>query len=52
MTDQRGVLGGSLLVVGALPLALTYGFHPIGYLSAGLALVGLLVSYGAWQVDD
>ncbi len=51
MADRRGLFGGVLLVAGALPLALIYGFHPIGYLGAGLALFGLVVSYGAWQVD-
>lgn len=51
MTDRRGLLGGVLLVVGGLPLALAYGFRPFGYLGVGLALFGLVVSYGAWQVD-
>jgi hypothetical protein len=51
MTDRRGLLGGVLLAVGGLPLALVYGFGPVGYLGVGLALFGLVVSYGAWQVD-
>lgn len=51
MTDRRGLFGGVLLAVGGLPLALVYGFGPVGYLGVGLALFGLVVSYGAWQVD-
>jgi hypothetical protein len=51
MAERRALLGGILLVVGALPLIFSYGFHPVGYLGAGLALFGLLVSYGAWYVD-
>lgn len=51
MTDRRGFLAGILLIVGGLPLALTYGFTPFGYLGGGLALFGLAVSYGARQVD-
>lgn len=50
MVDRRGLLGGVLLIAGALPLALFYGFHPIGYLGVGLAVLGALVSYGAWVV--
>ncbi|MFT4881404.1 MAG: hypothetical protein ACI9CA_001970 [Natronomonas sp.] len=50
MAEQRALYGGLLLVVGAVPLILSYGFHPVGYLGAGLALFGLLVSYGAWYV--
>lgn len=51
MVDRRGLLGGALLVAGALPLTLSYGFHPIGYLGVGLAVLGVLVSYGAWLVN-
>lgn len=50
MVDRRGLAGGVLLVAGALPIVLTYGFHPIGYLGVGLAVLGVLVSYGAWLV--
>jgi hypothetical protein len=52
MTDRRGLAGGVLLVVGALPLALTAGARPIRYLSIGLVAIGVLVSYGAWMVED
>jgi hypothetical protein len=51
MTDRRGLAGGVLLVAGALPLVLVYGFSPVGYLGVGLAVLGLFVSYGAWQVE-
>lgn len=50
MAERRALYGGILLVVGAVPLIVSYGFHPVGYLGAGLALFGLLVSYGAWHV--
>jgi hypothetical protein len=46
------MLGGVLLVVGALPLVAFYGFRPLGYVGLALAAVGLVVSYGAYQVDE
>jgi hypothetical protein len=52
MTDRRALLGGVLLIVGGLPLTLAYGFRSFGYLGVGLALFGLVVSYGAWQVES
>lgn len=51
MVDRRGLLGGVLLVVGALPLVAYYGFRPLGYVGMALAAVGLVVSYGAYTVD-
>jgi len=50
MVDSRGLLGGVCLVVAGVPLVAFYGFDPFGYLGMALAVVGLLVSYGATQV--
>jgi hypothetical protein len=51
MADTRGMVGGLCLVVGAVPLALYYGFEPLGYLGAVLAVFGAMVSYGAYTVE-
>lgn len=50
MTDTRGLLGGACLAVGGVPLALTYGFHPVGYLGGALVVFGALIAYGATTV--
>lgn len=51
VTDRRGLLGGLLLVVGAVPLVVVYGTHPFGYLGLALAVVGIVVAYGAYKVE-
>lgn len=51
MVDRRGLLGGICLTVGSLPLVLVYGTQPVGIVGLGLAAVGVVVSYGAWQVE-
>lgn len=50
MTDRRGLLGGVFMIVGAIPLAIVYGNHPIGYLALGLIVLGAAVIYGAYKV--
>ena len=51
MTDRRGLLGGLCLLLGAAPLVVVYGTHPLGYLGLALAAFGLAVSYGAYNVE-
>jgi hypothetical protein len=51
MVERRGLLGGVLLIVGSLPLILTYRVHPVGLVGVALAALGLVVAYGAWQVQ-
>lgn len=48
---KRGIFGGIFLVLGGLPLVLFYGFHPFGFLGAGLSLLGFVVSYGAYKFE-
>jgi len=48
MTEKRGLLGGISLVIGGLPLALFYGFQPLGYVGMTLIGIGVIVSYGAY----
>jgi len=51
VVERRGLLGGICLVVGSLPLILTYRVHPIGFVGVVLAVLGLLVAVGAWRVE-
>ena len=52
MTDRRGLLGGLCLIAGALPLVLSYGASPVGYLAGVLVAVGAVVSYGSYRIDS
>lgn len=51
MVERRGLIGGVCLVVGSLPLILTYQVHPVGFLGVVLAVLGLMVAVGAWRVE-
>lgn len=51
MSEKRGVLGGVFLILGAVPLLLTYGASPIGYAAALLVLIGAVVSYGSYRAE-
>ncbi|MEF8814730.1 MAG: hypothetical protein V5A55_13070 [Halovenus sp.] len=50
MTDRRGLLGGLCLIAGALPLLVFYGASSVGYVAGVLAIVGAVISYGAYRV--
>lgn len=47
MTDRRGLLGGVCLAVGGVPLLVSYGWHPVGYLGGSLVALGVVIAYGA-----
>lgn len=49
--ERRGFWGGICMAIAGLPLFLYYGAHPLGILGGGLAVVGLLLSYGARQMS-
>jgi hypothetical protein len=51
MAERRPLLGGILLIVGAVPIVLTYGFQPLGFVGMVLAAFGAVVAYGAYLVD-
>lgn len=51
MVQRRGFLGGLCLIVGAIPLLVTYRSQPMGLLAGLLLVVGVVVSLGAWRVE-
>lgn len=48
--DVRGFAGGLCLAIAGIPLAVSYGQHPVGLLGATLVVVGLVFGYGAYRV--
>lgn len=51
MIENRALLGGLGLIVGSVPLILTYGFQSFGLVGVILAAFGAIVSYGAYQSE-
>ena len=51
MSNRRALLGGLCLIVGAVPLVVTYGFRSLGIVGVVLAVFGALVSIGAYRYD-
>lgn len=49
MIENRALVGGLGLIVGSLPLIVTYGFQSFGLVGVVLAAFGAVVSYGAYQ---
>lgn len=49
--ERRGMYAGICMILGAIPLVLFYGFHPIGFFAVSLAVVGFLLSYGAYRMS-
>jgi hypothetical protein len=51
MIENRALLGGIGLIIGSLPLVLTYGFRSFGLVGVVLAAFGAVVSVGAYRYD-
>lgn len=51
MIENRALVGGLGLIVGSLPLVLTYGFRSFGLVGVVLAALGAVVSAAAYQYD-
>ena len=51
MSNRRALLGGLGLIVGAVPLVVTYGFQSFGLVGVVLAAFGAVVSFGAYRYN-
>lgn len=52
MLERRAFLGGLCLIVGAIPIILTYGLQSFGYVGVVLAAFGAVVSYAGYRYEE
>lgn len=52
MSQRRALLGGICLIVGAVPIILTYGLQSFGYVGVVLAGFGAVVSYAGYRYEE